>query len=376
MNSQFTADAAFERRIASRVLDVLIRAGLILAMVTLCYRFFAPFLPMTVWALILAVTMYPLHQFMAGRLGGRQGLASALLVILGLALFVAPTAVLMNSLGDSVKQLISDVQTNSLDIPPPRASVASWPVVGERLHAFWSQAYSDLPSLVQRLQPKLGELTKTALGFVAGIGGSLLQFLFAFIIAGIIMARGRSGGRGSRAIFRRIAGNARGAQFAKLSVATIRAVAVGVIGIAFIQAIIIGLCLLIAGVPWAAVLAFVVLVLGIAQVPALIVTLPAIVYIWWSGDYGNVAAIAYTVLLVVSGMVDNVLKPFMLGRGVDAPMPVILLGALGGMAVAGILGMFIGATLFALGYQIFMGWVADNPDEEPPGQDGDAQPAR
>ena len=129
----------------------------------------------------------------------------------------------------------------------------------------------------------------------------------------------------------------------------------GVIGVAFIQAIIIGLCLLVAGIPWAGVLAVIVLVLGIAQVPALIVTLPAIGYIWWSGDYGTVAAVIYTVLLFAAGMTDNVLKPLMLGRGVDAPMPVILLGALGGMATAGILGMFVGATLLALGYQIFTG---------------------
>ncbi|HBZ54006.1 MAG TPA: AI-2E family transporter, partial [Syntrophobacteraceae bacterium] len=154
----------------------------------------------------------------------------------------------------------------------------------------------------------------------------------------------------------------RGSEFARLSTATIRAVAQGVIGVAFIQAIIVGLALLVAGVPWAGALALIVLVLGIAQVPALIVTLPAIVYIWSSGDYSNAAAIAYTVGLFLSGMADNVLKPLMLGKGVDAPMPVILLGALGGMGAAGILGMFVGATLLVLGYQIFMGWVAANPN--------------
>ena len=133
---------------------------------------------------------------------------------------------------------------------------------------------------------------------------------------------------------------------------------------AFIQAIVVGLCLLLAGIPFAGVLAVIVLVLGIAQVPALIVTLPAIAYIWTSGDYGTGEAILYTVLLFVAGMADNVLKPLMLGRGVDAPMPVILLGALGGMAAAGILGMFVGATLLALGYQIFMGWVTREPGRQ------------
>ena len=132
--------------------------------------------------------------------------------------------------------------------------------------------------------------------------------------------------------------------------------------VAFIQAIIVGLCLLLASIPFAGVLAVIVLVLGIAQVPALLVTLPAIAYIWMAGDYGTGEATLYTILLFVAGMTDNVLKPLMLGRGVDAPMPVILIGALGGMAVAGILGMFVGATLLALGYQIFMGWVHTNPD--------------
>src|SRR6185436_11163858 len=117
-----------------------------------------------------------------------------------------------------------------------------------------------------------------------------------------------------------------------------------------------------AGVPWAAALAAIVLVLAIAQLPALIVTLPAIGYIWWEGSYGNAEAIVYSVLLVLVGAIDNVLKPLLLGRGVEAPMPVILLGALGGMATSGILGMFVGATLLALGYQIFMRWVATNPD--------------
>ena len=209
------------------------------------------------------------------------------------------------------------------------------------------------------MQPKIGELAQKALGMVASIGSGLLLFLASFIVASILMAYGESGARASRAIFVRVAGAARGEALFKLSTATIRAVALGVIGVAFIQATLVGLALLLAGVPAAGVLAVIALVLGIAQVPALVITLPAIIYIWSSGDYGTGAAVTYTIILLVTGMADNVLKPLMLGRGVDAPMPVILLGALGGMASGGILGMFVGATLLALGYQIFMGWVAD-----------------
>lgn len=375
MNLPSHPDRELEQRLASRLMEVLIRAGLILVMVWLCYRVFSPFLTLMVWALILAVTLYPLHQFLADRIGGRQGLAATLLVVVGVALIVAPTALLVSSLGDSVHQLVNDVQNNTLRIPAPRPGVEEWPVIGQKLHDVWAKAHADLPALVRSLQPKIGELAKTALGFVASIGSGLLQFLAAFIIAGILMAFGQAGGRGSRAISARLAGSARGGELVRLSTATIRAVAQGVIGVAFIQALLVGLALLVAGIPWAGALAAIVLVLGIAQVPALIVTLPAILYIWSSGDYSNAAAIAYTVLLFLSGMADNVLKPLMLGRGVDAPMPVILLGALGGMATAGILGMFVGATLLALGYQIFMGWVAANPDAGPVQAESDAPPA-
>jgi predicted PurR-regulated permease PerM len=358
------------------LLDVLIRAGLILAMAILCYQVVSPFLTLMVWALILAVTLYPLHQSLASKIGGKQGLAATLLVVVGVVLIVVPTAMLMSSLGDSVRQLVHDVQNNTLQIPAPRPGVEAWPVVGKQIHEVWSKAHADLPALVQSMQPKIGELAKTALGFVASIGGGLLQFMASFIIAGILMAFGQSGSRGSQAIFERLVGTARGSEFASLATATIRAVAQGVIGVALIQALLVGVALLVAGVPWAGVLALLVLVLGIAQIPALLVTVPAIVYIWSSGDYSTAAAIAYTVLLALSGMADNVLKPLMLGRGVEAPMPVILLGALGGMATAGILGLFVGATLLTLGYQIFMGWVAANPNAGPAQAESDAQSAR
>jgi predicted PurR-regulated permease PerM len=177
-------------------------------------------------------------------------------------------------------------------------------------------------------------------------------------VAGILMAHGETASRAGRAILVRLVGSERGESFQKLSTATVRGVALGVIGIAFIQAILVGLALLLAGVPWAGALAAITLVLSIAQVPALLVILPVLAYIWTSGHYGTGAAVVYTILLLVAGMADSILKPLMPGRGVEAPMPVILLGALGGMASGGVLGMFVGATALAIDYQIFMRWVA------------------
>ncbi|EXI70699.1 MAG TPA: AI-2E family transporter [Candidatus Accumulibacter phosphatis] len=362
MNSLREPDHELEDRVARRLLDVFVRVGLVFALVWLCFHFFAPFLTMMLWALILAVTLYPLQQMLAKRIGGKQGRAATLIVVLGLGLIVVPTVILGSSFGDSVHGLINGVKDNTLTIPAPPASVAELPIVGKKAHAVWSQAHSDLPALVKNMQPKIGELAGKALGIVASLGGGLLKFMFSFIVAGIMMAFGEPGGRAMQAIFERFAGIARGAEFTDLATSTVRAVASGVIGIACIQALLIGISLIIAHVPFAGALALVVLLLGIVQVPAAIVTLPVIGWMWTSGDYETTPAIAYSVLIMVAGSVDNVLKPLMLGRGVDAPMPVILIGALGGMATDGILGMFVGAAALALGYQIFMRWVKDNPE--------------
>ena len=351
-------DIALQKLLSRRLLDVLIQAGLIVVLVSFCYKIFAPFMTLMLWALILAVTLYPLQQRMARKMNGKQGLASTVLVLLGILLIFVPVALLTNSLADSVTGLINGMRDNTLVIPPPSDKVAAWPVIGEKIHALWAMAANDLPSLVQSLQPKIGNLARASLAFVASIGGGMLQFLFSFIIAGVIMAFGAGGHESARAISCRLVGSERGEQFRELSTKTIRAVAQGVIGVAFIQSILLGLGLMLADIPFAGVLAAVSLILGIAQIPAVIIVIPALAYIWIGGTHDTVPAIIYSVLLVIAGLADNILKPLMLGRGVDAPMPVILLGALGGMVSGGILGMFVGATLLALGYQIFMSWVA------------------
>jgi len=343
--------------------DTLVRVALIGSLAWLCFTVFSPFLKLMVWSIILAVNLYPVHQWLSRKLGKRQGLASVVLVILGIGLIVVPTWLLMNSFADSVHGFVGAVQQNTLHIPPPPESVKNIPVVGNKIQAGWSKAQTDLPGLVKTMQPKIGDLARAALSMVASVGGAMLLFMASFIVATIVMAYGVSAQQTGRNIFSRIAGS-RGDSLAQLSIATIRAVAQGVIGVAAIQSLLIGLALMLAGIKLAGVLAIIALVLGIAQVPALVITLPVIIYIWASGDYSTGSAIVHTIILLLTGMADNVLKPMMLGRGVNVPMPVVLFGALGGMATGGILGMFVGATALALGYEIFMKWLATGSESE------------
>lgn len=359
MKVEYEPEKKLEDRLFNRLLDVYIRTGFIIAMVMLCYKVFSPFLSLMIWALVLAVTLYPLHQLIAAKLRGKDGLTAVIIVTFGILIIVAPTTMIGSSFGDSLYKIVADLKNNTLQMPEPSSKLTGLPLIGPQIDKLWTMAHDDLPDLIIKNQEKISSLTKTSLTVVAGLGGELLKFILSFIIAGIIMAYGKSGSKNAMAISRRIFGSQRGEEFAHLATATIRAVAQGVIGIACIQALAVGVVLIIIGLPWTGLISIIVLVLGIAQIPAGIITLPIIAYLWISGDYETIKAIFYTVMLFVASMADNVLKPIMLGRGTDAPMPVILLGALGGMATGGLLGMFIGAIILSLGYQIFMGWVAD-----------------
>jgi len=347
---------------ASALWDTLVRVALMVGLAVLCFRVFSPFLNLMVWSIILAITLYPLHQQIARGVRDKQWLASTVLVLLGIALIVVPTWLLMNSFADSVRGFVTAVQQNTLQIPPPREGIRNLPIVGQKIYDGWSKAQTDLPTFVHTMQPKLGEVLRSSLSIVASIGRDMLMFLASFVVANILMAYGESAARSGNGFFNRVAGPKRGEALARLSLSTIRAVALGVIGVAAIQALLVGLALLFAGIPIAGILAIVALVLGIAQVPAVIITIPVIIYIWSSGNYSSGAAVAHTIILLLTGMADNVLKPLMLGRGVDVPMPVILFGALGGMATGGIQGMFVGATALALGYELFRNWIATAPE--------------
>jgi predicted PurR-regulated permease PerM len=191
----------------------------------------------------------------------------------------------------------------------------------------------------------------------------MVIFVAALIIAGIIMAHGEEGHASALRISRRIFGPDRGPRISELCTTTIRAVALGVVGIAFIQMLLIGAGFIVMGIPAAGLLTLAVLLIGIMQLPATIVTLPVIGFVL-ATQGATVASIVFAIYVFIAGLADNVLKPLLLGRGVDVPMPVVLIGALGGMITSGVLGLFIGPVMLAVGYRLFWRWVEDQPASE------------
>jgi len=351
-----------ETRLARGLLDVLIRAGLVAALVLYCFKVFQPFLGLMLWALILAITLYPLHGMLKSRIGNRGSWAATLIVVGTIGLLLIPVYLLGNSLTVSVQAAMQLVKEGGVHIPPPNESIAQWPLIGEKLYAFWLEAATNLTSVVQKIAPHMKDISLTLLGQIAGVGLGLLVFIGALIIAGIIMAYGENGERSALKIANRISNADKGQSIAKLCTSTIRAVAQGVVGIAFIQMFLIGLGFVVYGIEGAGLLAMVVLIIGIMQLPATLITIPVIAYVLGT-EGASAGSIIFVIYTFVAGMADNVLKPLLLGRGVAVPMPVILIGALGGMVTGGIIGLFIGPVVLAVGYQLFWQWVDDGQPE-------------
>jgi len=371
-------NATFRKLLSKDLTETLIRFGLIAFMVVVCVWVFEPFAKFALWALILAVALYPLHQRLTNSLNGRQGLSATLLVVASLILIGAPTVMLGDSFAGHAKDAYTAYQNDTITIKRPDPSVAEWPIIGDKLYNAWSTAADDLPGYLKSYRPQLKQILGKVLEAAAGTAGAVLLFLGALIIAGIMMAYGGPGSQAIQRILCRLTDPMRGVRLQALITATIRSVATGVIGVAFIQALLLGVGFYMAGVPAAGVLSIIVLLIGIAQVPASIIALPVVAYIWWSGDASTAINIVWTIYLIAAGMADNLLKPLLLGRGVDAPMPVILIGAIGGMVSAGIVGLFLGAVLLAVGYKAFMLWVNDDEEStssEPEQIESTAQPS-
>jgi predicted PurR-regulated permease PerM len=354
-----------ERVLSRQLLDVLIRAGLIAVLAVFCFRIFVPFLNLMVWALVLAITLYPLQVRLRRTLANKDGLIATLIILVAFAVILVPTYMLGVAVADSLENVVAVVKSGSFHIPPPAESVASWPLVGQKVHDFWQQASTDLTGLAHRFAPQLKDTGLALLATVTGLSAGLLIFFVALIVAGILMAHGETGHKSASQIAARISGPETGPQITELCTATIRAVAQGVVGIAFIQMLLIGIGFVMMGIPGAGLLALAVLLIGVMQLPATLITAPVIIFVIVTEGVST-TAIIFAVYVFVAGLVDNVLKPLLLGRGVAVPMPVVLIGALGGMVSGGVIGLFIGPVMLAVGYRLFWRWVKDQPGPEQP----------
>jgi predicted PurR-regulated permease PerM len=349
-------DAVWTRR----GVETAIRVGVIALLVLWSLQIMRPFIEIVLWGVIIAVAIFPAYNVLAVRLGNRRKLTATLLVLVALAALIIPSVRFLGDTIDTIGDIAGRMEAGTLTIPPPSDKVRDWPIVGEDVDEVWRLASTNLEAAVSRYEPQLESIAKRLLATGAGLGLGVLQFIISIIIAGVFLATARSGKSAAVRIGRRFAGED-GAEFAVLAEKTIRSVALGVLGIATVQAILGGLGMVFAGVPGAGLWALLILIVAIIQLPPLRVLGP--VAVWVFSAQSTTTAVVFLIWALLVSASDGILKPLLLGRGVDVPALVILIGAIGGMIMSGIIGLFVGAVVLALAYQLFMAWLNnDDPD--------------
>jgi len=315
-----------------------------------------PFLSALIWATTIVVATWPLMLRVQRHTGGHRLVAAGAMTLVMLAIFIVPfgvaVAVLLNGAIQGV-EWVREVATQGLPTPP--AWLAAIPWAGPRLVAEWQELAAGGPEgIVELLQPYMLATASFALRATGGIGLVLIHFGLTVVIAAILYANGEAAARGVILFAQRI-GKERGERTIHLAGQAVRGVALGVVVTALVQSLISGVGLWIAGVPRAGLLLAVIFVLCIAQLGPLLVLVPAVIWLFWSGSIGW--GIALAVLTAFVGVVDNILKPLLIRRGVDLPLLLIVAGVIGGLVGFGVVGLFIGPVILAVTYTLLESWV-------------------
>jgi predicted PurR-regulated permease PerM len=344
---------------ANSIYDTSIRLILILAIIVWCLMIMFPFVNIILWSFILAIALHSLHSRLAKRLGERPKLASFIIVLSLLLVFIIPTWLLVSSLIEEIRELKVSYDSGTLRFPPPDERVKSLPVIGEQVFNTWQSASVNLENTILKHKDQLIEIGKKLADGIVSAAGGVVQIVVSLLIAGVLLAIGGVS-EAVRKFLRKLAGDS-GDDFGDITVQTIRSVANGVIGEAFIIALMNGILFLLAGVPYAGLWALIVFVLAVLQMPVFFVTVPVMIYFF--AEKETVSAILWTISLLLVSFSDNILTPLMLGKNAPVPMIVIFMGVIGGVMLSGFVGLFTGAIVMSLGYKMLTGWVNSNDSE-------------
>ncbi len=318
-----------------------------------------PFLGAIVWAAMIVVSTWPVLRFVESRLcRGKRWLAVTAMVLSLFFVVVVPVSLGIGAVVSNAGAVAEWARSlTTKELPPLPEWIGRLPLVGAELARLWDQGAAELfKDLTQRAGPSLGGLSAWFLSELGGIGVAFIRILLIFALAAILYAKGEVAATALLRFGRRLAGP-RGEQVTRLAGQAIRGVALGVVVTAIAQSVLGGIGLAIAGVPYAALLTAAMFLFGVAQVGAVPVLAPAIIWLYWSGYAGSGTFLL--VLTVVVGTMDNVLRPFLIKKGADLPLLLTLAGVIGGLISFGVVGIFIGPVVLAVAYTLFQAWVEE-----------------
>ncbi|CAG1769233.1 Putative transport protein YdiK [uncultured bacterium] len=331
-----------------------IKIAMTLLLFIWCFQIVQPFTVPLVWSLIITVSIYPVYSRILPLLGNRKNLAAILMIIALLLIVVVPLIILTGKIATSIEALAKQLLAGTFSIPLPTEKVASWPLIGDSLFKYWTLIATKPMEALAPIAPQLKTVGSWLVSTGVSFTTAILQLVLAIIISGVLLAHADGGHQLALAIAKRFVGK-RGEEFEELCEATIRGVAIGVVGVALIQSSLIGLGFAVMDIPAAAVLTLFCFFLALIQVGPSFIVFPVAIYVFSSHD--TLPSILFLFWSLFTGLIDNVLKPLLMGRGSRIPMVVIFLGAIGGMITSGLIGLFVGSVVLALGYELFRAWV-------------------
>lgn len=346
--------AKTEESSLSRIIDLIVRLIALSLLIYWCFLALEPFFSLMLWASVLAISLYPSFKKMKGWLRGKNALAATIIAIILLAILIMPPAWLIVSTGSDVKVLAENVKSGDITIPPPAESVQTWPVIGKQAYQIWLLASTDLQAAVVQYKEQVTMVGAKLVAMVAGTASGLLMLAAAIIISGVLLAFAIPLGKFARVMFVRLAG-ADGIELATMAENTVRNVTRGILGVAFIQSMLAGVGMAVAGIPLAGLWTVLCFFLAVVQISMVPVSIGVIIYAWT--NFSTTSALLLTIWMLLVGLSDNILKPIMLGKGAAVPMLVVFLGAIGGFIHSGFIGLFTGAIMLSLGYKLFMEWA-------------------
>ena len=320
----------------------------------------APFILPVLWGVILAIALYGGFTKISQLLRGHPNWAAALITVLTLVLLLGPVGILAAKLVENLQDVATRLQSGAIEIPAPPLAIISWPFLGEPIYNFWTLAATDLEYAISEQASYLENAGRWMLDLATGLGGGFLQFVFAVLISGLLLPNASSAQKAILAFADKVT-EENGAYLVNLAGATIRNVAVGIMGIALLQGLLSGMAFLAIEVPAAGLLAFLVLFFSAIQIGPLIIVVPVIGYVFWTVEL--LPAILFTAWIIPVSFLDTALKPILVSRGLDTPMIVIFIGVIGGTLSFGFIGLFVGPVALGIGYKLLTEWTRRKDDQ-------------
>ncbi len=350
----------FEGKKFVEITVLLLRLIILFSLIGVTLLVISPFFNIILWGLLLAIIFSPMYEWLLNKTRQKKRLTITIVTLVLVAVVLIPSFLFFESTVKGAKTLGTQFVEGNFDIPPPDDRIKQYPI-GDKIHSLWTEASNNLVGFVEKYEKQFEDIGKGLLTSLLGAGKSVLQFVLSIFVSIFFLSISKLGGVAAKNFYMKIVGEAHGEEYLEITIKTIRNVAKGIIGVALVQAVFLGIGFEFSGVPHPGLWALLCMMLTITQIGPMWATLPIIIWVIMHND--PLPATLWTIYIAAGTLIDNILKPIIMGQGGAAPMVVIFIGAIGGFITLGFIGLFIGAIIVSIFYQLFITWNQESPDK-------------